>query len=141
MRNSFLLLMCLVLAVQPMTIGYAAETPPAADWTRTVDPTTDNEPTAEPKLSAMKTRDGLTRRERRDMGLTFRNIRRAMATMQASGEIDETMTKAEISIAVADKLVSDNPSAFQDPSLDWDAILAFIERMIPLILKLIALFS
>jgi hypothetical protein len=42
---------------------------------------------------------------------------------------------------IAQELAVDNPKAFGDPSLDWDAILAFIEKLLPLILQLISIFG
>lgn len=95
----------------------------------------------EPTLEPMKLRKGLTLRQRREMGLTVRNVRATLAKMQADGEITEDMDSNSVAVMVADKLLSDNPSAFQDPSLDWDAILEWLERLIPFILKIIALFS
>ncbi len=103
---------------------------------------TSEEPlTGEPVLKPMKIRKGLTIRQRRETGATFRNVRRVLAEMQASGEITEDMDVGTIALLVADHLLSDTPAAFQDPTFDWDAFLDFLERLIPLILKIIALFS
>jgi len=42
---------------------------------------------------------------------------------------------------VLSQLLEEKPAAFQDAALDWEAIFAFLERLIPLILQIIALFS
>lgn len=84
--------------------------------------------------------EGSSRQQRRAMGITFRNLRLKLKEMKAAGEL-EGLTRPEISVMVLDRLVTDNPKAFADPSLDWDGLLAFIERLIPLILKLISLFG
>jgi hypothetical protein len=82
---------------------------------------------------------GLTFRQRRAMGLTFRNVRLELKTMQAAGDL-EGKDRATVSAEVLDRIVSKNPKAYADPSLDWDAVLAFVERLVALILKIIALF-
>lgn len=81
----------------------------------------------------------LTLRERREMGLTVLNIAQVARELKQSGDIDAQTSQAEIAAAIAIKLESKNPQAF-GAGVDWDAILAFIERLLPLILKLIALF-
>jgi hypothetical protein len=43
--------------------------------------------------------------------------------------------------AILNELVTADPQAFADPSIDWDAILAFIEKLLPLILTIIGLFA
>lgn len=83
---------------------------------------------------------GLTMRQRRDMGLTFGNIMRATRVVVASGAIDADDPAEVVAAAVAQQLVVENTKAFADPSLDWDAVLAFIEKLIPIIMTLIALF-
>ena len=85
-----------------------------------------------------------TEKQRREMGLTFRNIRRVMAEMQAAGELQDK-DRATIAVEVMGRLVDENPKAFQDAGgiedWDWDAILEFIEKLIPLIMQIIAMFS
>ena len=138
MKNLFCLVP-VVIFLFPIGLYGAVEeptTPPVSDWS-TPEPT----PDAEPQLKPMKFRDGLSIRQRRDMGLTIRNIRRVIAKGQESGEITEDMTKAELSVYVANELLQDNPGAFQDPNLDWDALLEFIEKLLPLIMSIISMFS
>ncbi len=104
----------------------------------------DKELTGDPSLAAAAAvvhgRQGLSRKQRRDMGLSIRNIRRVTAELHKTGELQD-MTREEVSAAVLDQLMSESPAAFQDAAIDWDNLLAFIERLIPLILKLIALFG
>lgn len=85
-------------------------------------------------------RKGLTLRQRRAMGLTFRNIKTVLEKKQAAGEI-EGKDASTLAVEVFDELVDANPQAFGDPGIDWDRILEFLEKLIPLILKIIALFS
>jgi len=83
---------------------------------------------------------GLTFRQRRRMGVTPRNIAKATRQMLADGTITKDTPKDEVAELVLERLVLDNPKAFADPTLDWDAILSFIERLIPLIMTIISLF-
>ena len=95
-----------------------------------------------PQLAPQAFRKGLTWKQRREMGLTIRNIRRVMAEMQQKGEL-VGKSRDIVAAEVMERLVTENPKAFYDAGVDWDwdAILAFIERMIPLIMTLISLFS
>ncbi len=84
---------------------------------------------------------GFSFRDLRKMGLRLRDVRQAIGELQAEGIVTEDMTKSEVSIEVTNRLMQTHAMAFQDPQLDWDSFLAFIERLIPLIMTLIALFS
>ena len=86
------------------------------------------------------TRRGLTFKQRRQMGLTVRNIARATRVLASEGIITKDTPEDEAAELVLERLVMDNPQSFADPTLDWDAVLAFIERLIPLIMTIIALF-
>lgn len=79
--------------------------------------------------------------QRREMGLTIGNIRRATKQLLDDGTITTDTPRDEMAAAVLNQLVVENPKAFADPSLDWDALLAFIERLLPIILQIIALFA
>ncbi len=85
-------------------------------------------------------RRALDRKTRRKLGLTIKNIRRATKALYKAGELED-MGRAEIAAAVLDKITGENPKVFADPTLDWDALLDFIERLIPIILRLIELFA
>jgi hypothetical protein len=82
----------------------------------------------------------LTWRERRKMGLTLRNVMRVTKELGKAGEL-EGVSQSEVSAMVLDKIMGENPRAFNDPSIDFDALLDFIERLIPLIMRLIEMFG
>jgi len=88
----------------------------------------------------VETRRGLTFRQRRAMGLTFRNIRTVTKRLLETGDL-EGLSQTEIAAEVMLVITEENAKAFTDPSIDWDSILSFIERLLPLILKLIEMFS
>ena len=78
--------------------------------------------------------DKLSFRQRRAMGLTFRNVRSTLKTLDC-----ENKSHAELSVEVMGVLMGQSPSAWKDPAIDWeninwDAIFAFIERLISLIM-------
>jgi hypothetical protein len=84
----------------------------------------------------------LDRRDMRRAGLTVLNVRRRVKQMARSGELTRDMSRDRIREIVMDDLMGDNPRAFENfGAVDWDAILAFIEKLLPLILQLIALFG
>lgn len=91
-------------------------------------------------FKTLASRKGLSFKQRRAMGITIRNIRLKMVEMKQDGRLDG-VSQAEVAIMVLNELITDNPQAFADPSIDWDGIIAFIERLIPLILKIMALFG
>jgi hypothetical protein len=80
---------------------------------------------------------GLTLRQRREIGLTLRNCIRVARGLNRDDELSDDPDIAAGQIAVA--LAGENPQAFV--GVDWDAILEFIEKLIPLIMKIIALFG
>lgn len=79
---------------------------------------------------------GMSLKQRRAMGITFKNIRLKLKELKKTGEL-AGLDRAEVSALVMSELVMDNPKAFADPSLDWDKILSFIE----MILKILAIFG
>lgn len=84
----------------------------------------------------------LSRREMRRLGVTVLNVRRRARQMVMAGEITDDMSAEQIRDIVLDDLMGDEPHAFQQLGApDWDAILAFIEKLLPLILKIIAMFG
>ena len=81
-------------------------------------------------------RTGLSFRQRREMGLTFRNVRKVLKDLrETDSEEFETLSHEELAVIVTDTLVVENSSAFHNAALDWDAILDFLTRLISLILK------
>jgi hypothetical protein len=79
--------------------------------------------------------DRLTLKQRRQLGLTIPAITKAYKSVKQAG-IDPAASKSEIAAAVMEKLATDNPKAYASDTLDWEAILAFIERILDLILRL-----
>jgi hypothetical protein len=80
-------------------------------------------------------------RERRALGLTFRNVRRVLDEMDQDGEL-EGKSSSMLAVEVFDHLVDENPQEFSAVAeVDWDAILDFLTKLIELILKLLILFS
>ncbi len=106
----------------------------------------DDGPQPTPAVTKAVGRKGLTLRQRREIGLTFKNIKRILEEKVLPAAYEETNGEgtdvSTLALMVAGELVEENPQAFShDPSLDWDMILEFIEKLIPLILRIIALFS
>ena len=60
----------------------------------------------------------LTFRERRRMGVTFRNVLRLTREMKAAGELED-ISQSEVAAAVLERIIAENPQAFADPSVDW----------------------
>ena len=85
----------------------------------------------------------LTIRQRRQMGLTIRGSLQAARELARRGEITRDMDKSYVAELIAQEIMLSNAKAWADneASIDWDAIIAFIEKLIPLIMKLIALFG
>jgi len=116
------------------------KTADSAQWGTTETPIAVTTTAAATPTAVPEAKTGLTFKQRRAMGLTVKNVRTILAAKQAAGEL-EGRTTEDIAAEVLADLVDQNPKAFADPAIDWDAILAFIEKLIPLILKIIALFG
>jgi len=84
----------------------------------------------------------ISRREMRRLGLTVLNVRRRTRQMAIAGEITSDMSRQQIRDVVIDDLQGDEPRAFGQLSApDWNAIIAFVEKLLPLILRIIAMFG
>lgn len=84
----------------------------------------------------------MSRREMRRMGLTVLNVRRRARQMAIAGEITSDMSGEQIRDIVIDDLMGEEPSAWRNVGApDWDAIIAFITKLLPLILQLLAIFG
>ena len=84
----------------------------------------------------------IPRRQMRDLGLTVLSIRHRARQMARAGDLVASMTQKQIRDAILDDLLFDDPRDFDHLGApDWDAIIAFIEKLLPLILKIIALFG
>lgn len=78
-------------------------------------------------------------RQRRAMGLTFKNVMGLLKEMNADGDLEDK-TMPELAVEVLHNLVDGQPAAFKDPEIDWDSLLAFLEKLIPLIVKILGWF-
>jgi hypothetical protein len=116
-----------------------AEPAPAATATPDAGPAAATENLAG-ALEKVQARRGISWKQRRALGLTFRNVRKTLSALNADGDL-EGVAASELPVMVLDRLVDDNPRAYATAELDWDAILNFLERLIPLILRLIELFG
>jgi len=86
--------------------------------------------------------------QRRKLGLTFRNALRVARQLNAEDQLvtdDEQIAAAQ----VAARMVAENPEMFKaaaaEDDRDWEeffsSLIAFIEKLMPLILQLIEIFS
>jgi len=80
--------------------------------------------------------------QRRKLGLTWRNLRPIVKHLQEEGRIGNGNPSAD-AVLVMEELMAQNPEAWaaEAPTVDWDAIIEFLERLIPLILKILSLFG
>ena len=82
----------------------------------------------------------MTWRQRRRAGATIRNLVKAAKALKEAGDL-EGLNDSEAAAAIMMKVLEGNEEVLSDPSFDWDGLLAFIERLLPLILQLIAIFG
>ena len=77
--------------------------------------------------------------QRRKLGLTLANVLQTAAKLKKDGKLsdDEDVATGQIAAAMALK----NPSAYAEAALDWEKILAWIEKILPIILQLISIFG
>jgi hypothetical protein len=86
-------------------------------------------------------RGGLSWLQRRRLGITPLNMARVAKRLKAENEDFDEWSREEIAAAVLNELMNENPTAFADvAAIDWDGLLAFIERLLPVILQIIAPF-
>ena len=81
----------------------------------------------------------LTFAQRRKMGLTLGNCLRVARRLKQDGRLSDDEDVAAGQIAA--ELAGENTAAFNEAGVDWDSILAFIEKLLPLILQLLAIFG
>lgn len=118
-----------------------AESDQLAQATKVV-PFNTTAPTAPNEVSAPIGRRQLTIRDRMRLGLTIPQISGALRELKSEGSIDQSSSDAEIAALVVGKLSAKNTAAWNDSNMaiNLEAIIAFIEALIPLIMKIIALF-
>lgn len=89
--------------------------------------------------------------QRRKLGLTVRKITQVLRDMKEEGSLAEfkyvtgdgaiEVDVSSLAVAVIDRIRTENPEGWIDwENIDWDAIIAFVERIIELILKFLPLF-
>jgi hypothetical protein len=78
--------------------------------------------------------------QRRKLGVTLRNLIRVTKELRAAGAL-EGLDNSEIAAKVLQEIIQDNPTAFGDPGFDFDSILQLIEKLLPLIMMIIEMFS
>jgi hypothetical protein len=84
----------------------------------------------------------MSRREMRKAGLTVLNVRQTTRQLARNGDITSDMPQERIRDIVLDQLYIDNPKGFENLGApDWDAIIAFITKLLPLILQILAIFG
>lgn len=131
-------LLAVLLGLLLCTTGFTAEPPATWGGEVSVDVVKPTE-----ALRPTKLREGQTRRERRAMGGTFRNVRRIMRDMQNEGEDLSDYSAETLALEVRKRLQVENPQAFSDAGaklgeFDWDN---FMEWLIGLIQLIMALFG
>jgi len=87
---------------------------------------------------------GLASKQREKLNFTRPHIRRIALMLTRAGEC-RGLTKREIAGMILDRLISENGPAFRHvqatTKIDWEALIDFIERLLPLILQIIAIFA
>lgn len=74
-------------------------------------------------------------------GLTIVNVRRVAKDLARDGVLTNDMTSGEVREVMLDALHSENPKDFgRLTAINLDAVIAFIEKLLPLIMKIIAMF-
>lgn len=85
--------------------------------------------------------------QRRKLGITTPNVVKVLQQMKAEGELEQYRTVAgdgtvtvdcsSLAVAVANRLATEAPEAWAD--IDWDAIIAFLEKLLELLIKFLPL--
>lgn len=83
----------------------------------------------------------LTWRQRQDLGLTIPKISEVLRDLQKEGQLEKGMDRSVVAAMVLERLSAENPRAYGDRDIDIEAILKFIETILPLIMALIQIFS
>lgn len=87
---------------------------------------------------------GLTAKQREQMGLTRLNIRQVARKLYRNGELTG-LNKTEMASLILDTIAMENVAEFQTVSntltIDWKTLIEFIEKLLPLILQIIAIFT
>lgn len=120
----------LLLAVLATSFVTLAQEPAKPDKPLVIQPA---KPTKKAEPHASILRRDLSLRRARELGLTVANIRAAVDELKSSGEVDDSTTRAEASVLVAAHMKASRGEEFGTiADLDWDAIFAFIEKIMAL---------
>jgi len=88
----------------------------------------------------MKSKTGLSRKERKAMGLTFAGIVKRLKRLKKAGALKDAATTEEIAALVLNQAVADHPKVAANLSIDMDALLAWLEVIVKIIMLLAPLF-
>ena len=82
-----------------------------------------------------------THRERKDLGLTFRDLLPEVRAMRRAGTL-EGKTSEDVALEILAKR-AETPAfkALPGGEIDWDAVLIWLEKLIALVMKFIAMFG
>lgn len=81
-------------------------------------------------------------RDRRDLGVNFFSILQA-ARVVTSNPGFEPVTRGDLSTAILEEIIGEKLKSARvaNEGIDWGGLLAFIEKLLPLILKILSLFG
>jgi hypothetical protein len=79
-------------------------------------------------------------RERRQRGLTLRNLIKVSRELKERGELEPGMSQDDMAEVIFEQLVESDVTAFTEAGLDLEAILELIKKWLPIIMAIIALF-
>ena len=82
----------------------------------------------------------MSMRERRQRGLTLRNMIRVSRQLKDNGSLSKDLTDDEMAEVILEAIVSEDPKAFAEVGIDFDAILELIKKWLPIILAIVSLF-
>ena len=80
-------------------------------------------------------------KDRRKKGVTFLAVLRAARELSDDVDFDPS-SKSEAAEKILEKIISKKLPLAQneEPEIDWNGLLEFIERILPLILQILAIF-
>jgi len=100
--------------------------------------------------AAINRNGSLTGIDRERLGMSISNMRRVTSELIKEGWVDDSCTNMEVSAMVMDRLMQNESqraetagevSAFADPKLNFDSILEFINKLMPIIMAILSLFG
>lgn len=83
----------------------------------------------------------MSRKEKKELGLLFIQVVNGVRQLRKEGVITPSMSVKEAAVIYAASVASDEPTyeaweKVEVGSVDWDALLAFIEKLLAIILPL-----